>query len=115
MWRGEQLLLWGAPSSWLIVAAGGSKAPPRSRCGSCRSPGSLVGVGARPSLRWRHWRWEVRPEAVDIRRGTFVVPRTLVPMLRVQHVDTTRGVIEQSLGLATVVFHTAAGATGSRC
>ena len=36
--------------------------------------------------------------------------RTLVPMLRVQHVDTRRGLLEQWLGLATVVFHTAAGA-----
>ena len=35
--------------------------------------------------------------------------RTLVPMARVQHVDTRRGVLEQSLGVATVVFHTAAG------
>jgi membrane protein YdbS with pleckstrin-like domain len=46
---------------------------------------------------------------VDIRRGTLTITRTLVPMLRVQHVDTRRDVLEQLLGLATVVFHTAAG------
>ena len=51
----------------------------------------------------------MRPEAIDIRRGTLTIRRTLVPMLRVQHVDTTRGVLEQSLDLATVVIHTAAG------
>ena len=62
-----------------------------------------------PSLRWRHWRWEVRPEVIDIRHGTFTIRRTLVPMLRVQHVDSTRGVVEQALDLATVVVHTAAG------
>ena len=39
------------------------------------------------------------------------ITRTLVPMLRVQHVDTTRGPLDQLLGLATVVVHTAAGAT----
>jgi membrane protein YdbS with pleckstrin-like domain len=32
-------------------------------------------------------------------------------MLRVQHVDTTRGLLDQALGLATVVIHTAAGQT----
>ena len=37
------------------------------------------------------------------------VTRTLIPMLRVQHVDTTRGPLDQLLGLATVVVHTAAG------
>jgi membrane protein YdbS with pleckstrin-like domain len=63
-----------------------------------------------PELRWRRWRYEVRPQEVDVQRGAFTVTRTLVPMLRVQHVDTTRGLLDQLLGLATVVFHTAAGA-----
>ena len=63
-----------------------------------------------PELRWRRWRWEVREHEIDIRHGTLAVTRTLVPMLRVQHVDTTRGLLQQWLGLATVVFHTAAGA-----
>jgi len=62
-----------------------------------------------PELRWRRWRWEVREHEVDIRRGTLTITRTLVPMLRVQHVDTRRDLLEQMLGLATVVFHTAAG------
>ena len=35
--------------------------------------------------------------------------RTLIPMARVQHVETTEGVLEQALGLATVAIHTAAG------
>jgi uncharacterized protein len=63
-----------------------------------------------PELRWRRWRWEVREHEIDIRRGTVAVTRTLVPMLRVQHVDTRRDLLQQWLGLATVVFHTAAGA-----
>jgi membrane protein YdbS with pleckstrin-like domain len=71
--------------------------------------GLIAGVTVGPELRWRRWRWDVRPEAIDIRHGTLTVRRTLVPMLRVQHVDTTRDVVEQSLDLATVVVHTAAG------
>jgi uncharacterized protein len=70
---------------------------------------AVAAVVVVPELRWRRWRWEVREHEVDIRRGTLTVTRTLVPMLRVQHVDTRRGVLEQMLGLATVVFHTAAG------
>jgi membrane protein YdbS with pleckstrin-like domain len=70
-----------------------------------------VGVVAAPELRWRRFRYEVRDEEIDIRRGAFRVTRTLVPMLRVQHVDTTRGLLEQLFGLSTVVVHTAAGET----
>jgi uncharacterized protein len=70
-----------------------------------------VGAGLVPELRWRRWRYEVRDEEIDLRHGTVTVTRTLVPMLRVQHVDTTRGPLDQVLGLATVVVHTAAGAT----
>jgi membrane protein YdbS with pleckstrin-like domain len=70
----------------------------------------VVSVVLVPELRWRRWRWEVREHEIDIRRGTLAVTRTLVPMLRVQHVDTKRDLLQQALGLATVVFHTAAGA-----
>ena len=68
-----------------------------------------VGVVAVPELRWSRWRYEVRDEEIDLRHGTVTITRTLIPMLRVQHVDTTRGPLDQLLGLATVVVHTAAG------
>jgi len=74
---------------------------------------SVVAVAAivvSPELRWRRWRWEVREHEIDLQRGTLAITRTLVPMLRVQHVDTKRDLLQQVLGLATVVFHTAAGA-----
>jgi uncharacterized protein len=71
--------------------------------------GGVLGVAVVPELRWRHWRYEVREEEIDLRRGAFTVTRTLVPMARVQHVDTSRGLLEQALGVSTVVFHTAAG------
>jgi membrane protein YdbS with pleckstrin-like domain len=71
----------------------------------------LVGVVVVPELRWSRWRYEVRDEEIDLRHGTVTITRTLIPMLRVQHVDTTRGPLDQILGLATVVVHTAAGRT----
>jgi len=71
----------------------------------------VVGVVLVPELRWRRWRYEVRDAEIDLLHGTARITRTLVPMLRVQHVDTTRGPLEQLLGLATVVIHTAAGTT----
>jgi uncharacterized protein len=70
-----------------------------------------LGVVAVPELRWSRWRYEVRDQEIDLRHGTVTVTRTLIPMLRVQHVDTTRGPLDQLFGLATVVVHTAAGET----
>ncbi len=72
---------------------------------------AAVGIFAVPELRWRRWRYEVRDEEIDLRHGTITITRTLIPMLRVQHVDTTRGPLDQLFGLATVVIHTAAGET----
>ena len=62
-----------------------------------------------PPLLWRRWRYEIRPLEVDLQRGFVRVTRTLVPMARVQHVDTRRGPLQRRLGLSTVVFYTAAG------
>jgi membrane protein YdbS with pleckstrin-like domain len=69
----------------------------------------VAGVPVVPELRWRRWRWEVREHEIDLRRGVLRERKTLIPMERVQHVETTRGVIEQILDLATVRIHTAAG------
>ena len=69
----------------------------------------LAGTPVVPELRWRRWRWEVREHEIDLQRGILVVRRTLIPMARVQHVETERGLIGQALGLSTVEIHTAAG------
>jgi membrane protein YdbS with pleckstrin-like domain len=62
-----------------------------------------------PLLRWRSWRYEVRDEEIDLLRGVLVVRRTLIPMTRVQHVDTQRTVLSDLFGLRSVTVHTAAG------
>lgn len=109
VWRGEQLLGWGVVVVVCLIVAAQLEGAAALAVRVASVAGLLVGVVLVPSLRWRHWRWDVRPEAIDIRHGTFTIRRTLVPMLRVQHVDTTRDVVEQMLDLATVVVHTAAG------
>jgi membrane protein YdbS with pleckstrin-like domain len=62
-----------------------------------------------PLLRYRTWRYAVREEEIDLRHGAFVVRRTIVPMVRIQHVDTTVTPIGQLFGIATLTVHTAAG------
>jgi membrane protein YdbS with pleckstrin-like domain len=63
-----------------------------------------------PDLLWRHWRYEIGAEEVDLQHGVITITRTLIPMARIQHVDTRRGPLERRFGLASVVLYTAAGA-----
>ena len=69
----------------------------------------VLSVGVLPGLRWRRWRYEIRSDEVDLQRGIFWIARTLVPLARIQHVDTRQGPLQRRFGLATVVFYTAAG------
>jgi len=62
-----------------------------------------------PEVRYRRWRWEVREEEIRLREGLIVVSQTVIPMVRVQHVDTAQGPIMRALSLTDVHIWTAAG------
>lgn len=61
-----------------------------------------------PTLKWKRWRYEVREEEIELQHGIFIIKRTLVPMVRVQHVDTEQGPILRKYRLATISISTAA-------
>jgi uncharacterized protein len=69
----------------------------------------VVGGFALPLRRWNSWRYEVRDEEIDLLRGVLAVRRTLIPMTRVQHVDTQRTPMSDLFELRSVTVHTAAG------
>lgn len=62
-----------------------------------------------PPIRRRIWWYAIGDEEVDLHEGLVVVTRTVVPMVRVQHVDLHRGPLSTRLGLAEIELHTAAG------
>lgn len=61
-----------------------------------------------PTIRWRRWRYEVYENEVDLQFGFIIVRRVLIPMIRVQHVDTRQGPLLRKYQLATVTITTAA-------
>lgn len=61
-----------------------------------------------PNLRWKRWRYEVREQEIELQHGVFIIKRTLVPMVRVQHVDTIQGPLLRKYHLSTVTISTAA-------
>ncbi len=72
---------------------------------------AALAVWPYPDLLWRHWRYEIGETEVDLQHGWWTVTRTLIPMARIQHVDTRRGPLQRRFGLASVVLYTAAGAS----
>ncbi|MEC1671222.1 PH domain-containing protein [Bacillus mojavensis] len=70
--------------------------------------GSVVTVYLIPKVRHKVWRYEVHENEIDIQSGIFVVTRVIVPMVRVQHVDTSQGPLLRKYNLATVKIFTAA-------
>lgn len=62
-----------------------------------------------PPVRWNTWRYDVSEQEIDLYFGVFVKHRTLIPMVRVQHVDTEQGPLLRYFELSTVTISTAAG------
>lgn len=116
VWR-LTALLWGGAT--LVVALGAafllarSGAPPALPALAVVL--TLAGVAATvlivPDVQYRHWRYELREQEIDLQHGIITITRTLIPMARVQHVDTRRGPLDRRFGLAGLVLYTAAGAS----
>lgn len=68
----------------------------------------IFSVWLLPSLKWRRWRYEVTEQDVELQHGILLITKTLVPMVRVQHVDTEQGPLLRKFRLATISISTAA-------
>jgi membrane protein YdbS with pleckstrin-like domain len=68
-------------------------------------------AAALPAIWWRRWSYLVGDDAIELHHGLWTVRHTLVPIRRVQHVDTQTGPLQSAFDLATVSVHTAAGQT----
>lgn len=73
----------------------------------------LPGVLIEPVGRYLVHRWEVTDEAVYTVSGVLEREWRLVPITRIQTVDTARGPLERMLGLATLRIRTASHAGSS--
>ena len=86
------------------------------RLGPVLFPGLIVGLVALlmftlaltwPGLRYRYWRWSVRPDQVLIQKGVVWRSRSLIPRVRIQHVETRTSPLQRWFGLASLVIYTA--------
>ncbi len=60
-----------------------------------------------PPRRYAAWGYWMDGEELRLRRGLWTRVHTLVPLDNVQHIDVSQGPIERSLGICSLVLHTA--------
>lgn len=60
-----------------------------------------------PRLRYRFWRFALRPEELYMEHGVLTHVRTVVPLRRIQHIDVSQDLIEREYALGRLVVHTA--------
>ncbi|PRO66863.1 PH domain-containing protein [Alkalicoccus urumqiensis] len=58
--------------------------------------------------KWKRWKYAVYEDEVELLRGVIIRERVIIPMIRVQHVDTRQGPLLRHYGLASVTISTAA-------
>ncbi|QDY81304.1 PH domain-containing protein [Streptomyces qinzhouensis] len=76
-------------------------------------PGLLY-AAVMPSWRYRVHRWETTDDAVFTRAGWVWQQWRIAPLTRIQTVDTVRGPLQRTFGLATLIVTTASAAGAVR-
>ena len=65
------------------------------------------GIVAAPRRIYDRLRYRLTDRLLRVVRGWLFHVDTVVPLVRVQHIDVTRGPLEKMFGVATLVVHTA--------
>jgi membrane protein YdbS with pleckstrin-like domain len=68
---------------------------------------ALAVVILAPKRIYRHLRYGLSRDYLQVLRGWMFHSDTIVPLVRVQHLDVTRGPFDKFFGTATLVIHTA--------
>ena len=68
---------------------------------------ALMAIVFAPQRIYRHLRYRLTDRLLQVLRGWLFHTDTIVPFVRVQHLDVTRGPLDKLFGTATLVVHTA--------
>ncbi|WP_258049822.1 PH domain-containing protein [Clostridium weizhouense] len=62
-----------------------------------------------PLLEYNQWVYELTDDKIDFTEGIFIKKRTIVPIVRIEHIKVNIGPINSKLGLADLEIFTAGG------
>ncbi|UHA76153.1 PH domain-containing protein [Paenibacillus sp. 481] len=69
----------------------------------------LILVVIIPIRRYNRWSYAIQEQSIELHHGIWLWKRTMIPMVRVQHVDMKQGPLLRRYGLASITISTAAG------
>lgn len=72
----------------------------------------LISLYLFPIIEYRQWGYIISDDRVEIRHGIFFIKNTVVPIVRIQHIEISQGPINRKLGISVVNIHTASGRFG---
>jgi membrane protein YdbS with pleckstrin-like domain len=68
---------------------------------------AVISLSTAPQRIYARLRYRVTERFLQVMRGWLFHTDTIVPLVRVQHLDVTRGPLDKMFGTATLVVHTA--------
>jgi uncharacterized protein len=68
---------------------------------------ALLSISLAPQRIYRHLRYGLSDRLLQVVRGWMFHTDTVVPLVRVQHLDVVRGPFDKMFGTASLVVHTA--------
>ncbi len=60
-----------------------------------------------PRLRYRAWGYALFDDELHVARGVLNHVRTVVPLVRLQHIDVSQNILEKEFDLGKLIVHTA--------
>ena len=69
----------------------------------------VIQVGVWPPLSYDRFRYAVRNDDLWVARGVLFRQQTVIPHVRIQHVDTRQGPVERLFGISRLLVFTASG------
>jgi membrane protein YdbS with pleckstrin-like domain len=110
LWRTIQAVLWGAGVLGVLTAIYGYAEVTRPWTGPVLLVAGVlyaVNITIMPTWRYRVHRWEATDDAVYALTGWLTRRWQVVPVSRIQSIDTEIGPLQRRLGLATISVTTA--------
>ncbi len=68
---------------------------------------ALISLTTAPQRIYARLRYRLTTRSLQVMRGWLFHTDTIVPLVRVQHLDVTRGPLDKMFGTSTLVVHTA--------
>ncbi|WP_242846001.1 PH domain-containing protein [Clostridium novyi] len=69
----------------------------------------IVDVLINPIIEYKQWKYIITEDRIEFVHGIYFLTTTIIPMVRIQHIDIEEGPINRMYKLAKITIHTAGG------